>query len=200
MKTILSSVSTSLLMLSILLFISGCTGTKVNVYPSTSDMNNKCEHKYASISIKDLPSDYVYPPAGKVVEYFAHELDESGICEEVLYPSRRSDKPDLTLETKFDVQIDPHMGISMLKAFATGLTLFILEPVFWYNFDYEFKGSVNVLKNGEVVDQINKQAESQISMKYLSLANAQKLEGKAIADAKKSLSNQIIMDLNKKMP
>lgn len=149
------------------------------------------------MAVKEVPADKVYPPAGNLVPGFANALERSGLADKVYYPTRPDDKTDLTLDAKFDVVFDPNMGANLTKSFFTGLTLFILEPVFWYNYGYELAGQVDVLKNGTKVKTFSARSEGEMSMKFFPLAEAQTLEGKTLKKSKEPFFNQLLIDFDK---
>jgi hypothetical protein len=77
------------------------------------------------------------------------------------------------------------------------LTLFIIEPLFWYDFDYTLSGTVDVVKNGKVIKQLSAVTDATLSVKWLSLGKVASLEGETLAQAKKSLFQQLINDVGR---
>ena len=132
-----------------------------------------------------------------MTEAFSNELRKSGITKEVYYPFRPDDKADIVLESQFNVALDPHSGSAFAKSFFTGLTLFIIEPLFWYDFDYTLSGTVDVVKNGKVIKQLSAVTDATLSVKWLSLGKVASLEGETLAQAKKSLFQQLINDVGR---
>ena len=177
--------------------ISGCTGSEVNVKPDPASLQVTITKKCGNVAVKETPTDRVYPPAGNLVPGFAIALEKSGLFDKVYYPSRPDDKVDLTLDSKFDVLFDANTGSNMTKSFFTGLTLFLLEPVFWYNMDYNLNGQVEIKKENAKTTTIQAATEAGMSMKFLSLSDAQKLEGETLAKSKDSLYKQLLMELDK---
>jgi hypothetical protein len=177
--------------------VCACTGTSVTVNPDPASQQASFTSKCGTIAVKEVPADKVYPPAGNLVPAFATALERSGLAEKVYYPTRPDDKSDMTLDAKFDVVFDPNMGSSMAKSFFTGLTLFLLEPVFWYNFDYNLSGEINVLKAGTKVETLKASSNAEMSVKFLSLKESQSLEGETLKKSKESLFNQLLIALDK---
>lgn len=126
---------------------------------------------------------------------FANQLTESGLIGNVYYPARPDDKADLTLNSKFDVVFESNGGSNMVKAFLTGFTFFILEPVFWYDFDYKLQAKVDVVQDNVKVDTLHAHTDARMSAKFLSLSDAQVLEGQTLKEAKQSLFRQIMQKL-----
>jgi hypothetical protein len=180
-------------LLSILL--SACTGTTTAVTPDPATLTTTVSKKCGIVAVKEVPSIKVYPPAGNLVAGFADALERSGIAEKVYYPSRNDDKFDLALDSRFDVTFDANTGGNMTKSFFTGLTLFLLEPVFWFNFNYEMTGEIDIIRAAQKVDSIKANSEGEMSMKFLSLGEAQTLEGSTLAMLKESLFRQLILKL-----
>jgi len=178
-------------------FIAGCTGTSMTVNPSPDTLQMTVAKGCGAVAIKETPAEHVYPPAGSLVPGFATALEKSGLAAKVYYPSRPDDKVDLTLDARFDVLFDANMGSNMTKSFFTGLTLFILEPVFWFDYNYNLKGSVTIVRDNARVQTLEAASDAEMSMKFLSLGEVQQLEGNTLAKAKESLYRQLLIGLNK---
>ena len=73
--------------------------------------------------------------------------------------------------------LDPHSGSAFAKSFFTGLTLFIIDPLF-------FK-------------QLSAVTDATMSVKWLSLGKVTSLEVETVDKAKKSLFQQLISDIGK---
>jgi hypothetical protein len=179
-----------------IILLSGCTGMHQGVQPPPETLQQKFDQKFSSVGVKEMTADRVYPPSGWLAQDFAREIEASGLAKAVYFPSRPDDKVDAVLEAKFNVVMDPHMGKLMLKSILIGLTLFILEPVFWYDFDYALVGHVEIVK-GENRIPIEEKTNSTISMKWLSMGEAQKMESEVIKNSKKSLFLQLIEKISK---
>jgi len=187
----------SLLALAVVCLLSaGCTGTSINVNPDPEALKPFLAKKCGAVGVKETPAEHVYPPAGNLVAGFAASLEKSGLAENVYYPTRPDDKVDLILDAKFDIVFDPNMGGNLTKSFFTGLTLFILEPAFWYNYNYALSGKVDLLEGKKVVKTILANSEAEMSMKFLSLAETQKLEGETLIKAKESLYRQLFAQIS----
>lgn len=191
-----SCIRMTLPIVAVCLLFAGCTGTSVTVNPDPASLQPGVTVKCGAVAVKEVPADRVYPPAANMVPSFVVALEQSGYFDKVYYPARPDDKVDMTLQSKFDVEFIPNMGSNLVKSFFTGLTLFILEPVFWFDYDYQMKGRVDVSRNGGVVKTMNASTEAGMSMKFLSLGESVKLEGETLAKAKDSLFKQLLRDLN----
>jgi hypothetical protein len=180
------------------LLMIGCTGTEIKIRPENALIAQNVMGPYTSIGVKDVSSGTSsLPQAGNMTEAFSNELRKSGITKEVYYPLRPDDKADVVLESQFNVTLDPHSGSQFAKSFFTGFTFFILEPLFWYDFDYTFSGTVDVVKNGKVIKQLNAVTDATLSFKLLSSGIVPSLESETLAKAKKSLFQQLISDIGK---
>ena len=175
-----------------ILMLTGCTGTKVKITPEPMAFDQGVNRSYDSVGIRDIPSDKTYPATGNLTEAFSNEMRTSGFSEEVYYPFRPDDKTDITLDSHFTSEVDMHSGSMFAKSFFTGLTLFLIEPFIWYDFDYTLTGNLVVLKDGKESKRVSGQTEATISAKWLSLSELQSLEGKALSKAKKSLFQQLM--------
>ena len=178
-------------------FIIGCTGTEIKIRPENALIAQNNIGPYTTIGVKDVSSGTSLPQAGNMTEAFSNELRKSGVTKEVYYPFRPDDKADIVLESQFNVALDPHSGSAFAKAFFTGFTFFILEPLFWYNYDYTFSGTVDVVKNGKIIKQLSAVTDATMSVKWLSLGKVTSLEVETVDKAKKSLFQQIISDIGK---
>lgn len=178
-------------------FIIGCTGTEIKIRPENALIAQNVMGPYTTIGVKDVSSGTSLPQAGNMTEAFSNELRKSGVTKEVYYPFRPDDKADIVLESQFNVALDPHSGSAFAKAFFTGFTFFILEPLFWYNYDYTFSGTVDVVKNGKIIKQLSAVTDATMSVKWLSLGKVTSLEVETVDKAKKSLFQQIISDIGK---
>ena len=178
-------------------FIIGCTGTEIKIRPENGLIAQNNIGPYTTIGVKDVSSGTSLPQAGNMTEAFSNELRKSGITKEVYYPFRPDDKADIVLESQFNVALDPHSGSAFAKAFFTGFTFFILEPLFWYDYDYTFSGTVDVVKNGKILKQLSAVTDATMSVKWLSLGKVTSLEVETVDKAKKSLFQQLISDIGK---
>jgi hypothetical protein len=194
-NTLYRGVIVSILSGLVSVLLSACTGTTTQVTPDPDTLTTTVSKKCGIVVVKEVPSIKVYPPAGNLVAGFANALERSGIAEKIYYPSRNDDKFDLALDSRFDVTFDANTGGNMTKSFFTGLTLFLLEPVFWFNFNYEMTGEIDIIRATQKVDSIKANSEGEMSMKFLSLGEAQTLEGSTLAMLKESLFRQLILKL-----
>jgi hypothetical protein len=177
------------------LFCVGCTGTNFSVTPDSASINLNVVKKCGVVAVRETPADHVYPPAGNLVPGFATALERSGLAENVYSPARPDDKVDLILDTKFDVVFDPNMGGNLTKSFFTGFTFFLLEPVFWFNYNYNLRGEVNILEGKTKMKTLLASSAGEFSVKMMSLSEVQKLEGETLSKAKESLYRQLLAEL-----
>lgn len=198
MKRYKSEMVVIVLLSSVLLFsLSACTGTQMMVTPSPESLQTSVSKSCGIAGLKERPADKVYGPAGSLVQGFADFLDRSKLFEKVYYPLRPDDKVDLTLESKFDVLFNPNMGENMVKSFAVGITLFLLEPAFWYDYNYTLSGEVDIYKGGTKASAAKATTNASMSMKFLSLGEAVKLESQTLQKGKESLYKQIFIEVDK---
>ena len=184
-----------LLTIILVLTITGCTGTQVKLSPEpiTHDFNQL----YNSVGVRDVPATKTLLVAGNLTEAFSNEIRSSGFAKDVYYPLRPDDKVGIVLDSQFSVETDTHSGSMFAKAFFTGFTLFLLEPVFWYDIDYKLAGNINVLKGGKLVKQATAKTDATISTKWLSLSQLATLEAEALVKSKKSLFQQLMQNIEK---
>lgn len=175
----------------------GCTGTEMVVKPDPNTQSTSVGKRFQTVGVKPKPSDFPsYPGAGNLADGFANTIGESGFAKQVLYPLRTEDKPEIVFDSQFSARADTHAGANFTKAFFTGFTLFLLEPVIWFNYDYVLEANVAVLKNGERTQTINARSDVTLSAKWLSLSDLQRMEPEALTKAKRAMYYQILRDVH----
>ena len=184
-----------LLSIIVILTITGCTGTQVKL--SHEPTTQSFSQPFSAVGVRDVPATKTLPIAGNLTEAFSNELRTSGFAKEVYYPLRPDDKVDIALDSQFNVEADTHSVSMFAKSFFTGFTLFLLEPVFWYDIDYKLSGNVNVMKDGKLLKQVTATTDATISAKWLSLSKLPALEAEALVKAKKSLFQQLMQAIAK---
>lgn len=175
----------------------GCTGTQLQVRPDPVGMHATYAGDCGSVAVREKTPDRVYPPAGNLVPGFADALRESGLASEVYYPARPDDQVDYTMDAKFNVVFEPNMGANLTKSFVTGLTLFLLEPFFWYDYDYLLSGELVLYRGPVQARVVQAETEAGFQMKFLSMGQAVNLEGETLAKAKRSLYQQLLQEAAK---
>ena len=179
------------------ILIIGCTGTEIKIRPENALIAQNVIEPYKSIGVKDVSVNTTLAQAGNMTEAFSSEIRKAKVAKEVYYPVRPDDKAEIVLESQFNVALDPHSGSQFAKAFFTGFTFFILEPLFWYDYDYTLSGTVDVVKNGKVIKQLSAVTDATLSFKMLSSGIVPSLEAETLAKAKKSLFQQLINDVGR---
>ena len=188
----MKATTSSLLLLIFIVILTGCTGTQIMVDPEPGALDLKGSGTCGNVAVKEMTPDKTYPPAGNLTPGFAAELERSGLFANVYYPSRPDDRVDLVINTKFNIIFDPNMGSGMTKSFLTGLTLFLLEPVFWYDYDYEFDGKIDLYEGKVLKRTYEAQTSAEMKMKFLSLGEAVTLESDTLTKAKASIYSQLV--------
>jgi len=179
-----------------MMLLSGCTGTRIQVNPDPTTVQlQPVTRKCGTVAVRELTPVRVYPPAGNLTADFARELVQSGMFDTVYYPSRADDKADITLEGKFDVGFEPNMGSNLAKSFVVGFTLFLLEPVFWYDYGYDLQGKVDIYGEKQLIRTTDASSHAEMSMKFLSLADVTNLEQETLDAAKRSLYLQLLVKI-----
>ena len=174
----------------------GCTGTEMVVKPDPNTQSTSVTKKYQTAGVRPKQSDFPsYAGAGNISDGFANAIEESGFAKQVMYPLRGDDKPEIVFDSQFSAKADTHSGANFTKAFFTGFTLFLLEPVIWFNYDYVLEANIGIIKNGERIQTINARSDVSLSAKWLSLSDIQRMEPDALAKAKRALYYQILRDV-----
>ncbi len=190
------AVHAGLAMVAAVMLLSGCTGTQIHVNPDPASMQlPPATRKCGTVAVRELTPTRIYAPAGNPTADFARELVQSGMFDTVYYPSRADDKADITLEGKFDVGFEPHMGANMAKSFVVGFSLFLLEPVFWYDYGYDLQGRVDIYGEKQLIRSVDATSHGEMSMKFLSLAEVTDLEQETLDAAKRSLYRQLLVKI-----
>ena len=174
-----------------MVFIIGCTGTQIKVTPIPQSVYSYyLQPPYEKIGVNSIKTS-----DSTITDGFASALKETGFAKTVFYPMRSDDKTDIILDSQFKLSADEHTGAGYAKNFFTLLTLFLLEPAFWYDIDYTLEGSAIILKEGKRVGQVNAQSEATVSAKLLSLDDLGKISVEALEKAKQSLYYQMIRNV-----
>jgi hypothetical protein len=179
------------------IWVTGCTGTQIKISPESSAVDQSFNSPYALVGVKEVPAEKKLAVTGNLTEAFSNEIRSTGFAKEVYYPLRPNDKTDVTLDSQFNAEVDRHSGATFAKGFFTGFTLFIFEPLIWYDFDYTLAGNVDVIKDGKIIKRVNAKTDATVSVKWLSLSDLAKLQDEALIKAKKSLFQQLIHDMGK---
>jgi hypothetical protein len=186
----------SLLLILVPLFLVGCTGTQIKVKPEPMAVSTTNMPKYDIVGLQALSSETPsYGPSGNLTEGFASAMKEHGFAKQVAYPMRPDEKVDIAVDTQFNIKPDLHSGANAAKGFFTGLTLFLIEPVVWFDQDYVLEGKAVVTKNGQRLKDVTARTDANISTKWLSLGDIPSLEAEALSKAKKSLYLQLMKDI-----
>ena len=179
------------------LSLMGCTGTEMVVKPDPNTQLTSVSKRFQSVGVKPKSADYpAYAGAGNMADGFANTIEESGFSKQVFYPLRPADEPEIVFDSQFSARADTHSGANFAKAFFTGFTLFLLEPVIWFNYDYILEANVAVLKRGERIQTINARSDVNLSAKWLSLSDIQRMEPEGLTKAKRALYYQILKDVH----
>lgn len=189
-------VKKSLLLILVPLFLIGCTGTQMKIKPEAMAVSTTNLPKYDNVGLRTLPGETSsYGPGGNLTEGFAAAMKDQGFAKQVAYPMRSDEKVDIALDAQFNIKPDLHAGANAAKGFFTGFTLFLIEPVVWFDQDYILEGKAVVTKNGQRVKDVTARTDANISTKWLSLGELPTLEAEALNKAKKSLYLQLMRDI-----
>jgi hypothetical protein len=184
------------LFVTVALGLTACTGSEIVVRPDPSTIDTNFRSNCGTIAIKESTASRVYPAAGNLVPDFANALEQSGLAEKVLYPIRPDDKPDITLDVKFDVVADLNRGGNAAKSIFIGLTFFLIEPILWLDYDYSVTGQVDIIKGNARAQTLNPKAYAEMSIKWLSIDSLQNLEQDTLTKLKSSVYKQFLTGLN----
>jgi hypothetical protein len=154
------------------LFLSiGCTGTSVIVMPDLKSIEPPTTKGCGKVAVTEITKEGKSKIPSELTIAFAKYLEQSGLFEEVYCPIRSTDIFDMSIDSKFDVQLDSHTGSNFAKAFITGLSWFVLEPIFWYENSFEFSGHLNIIEDGKTVATFDAKTKADLYKKFLSLGN-----------------------------
>lgn len=174
----------------------GCTGTQVTVKPDPMTISTANLPKHDKVGVRSEGSQSSsYGPSGNMTEGFAQAIKETGFAKEVAYPLRSDENVNLAVDTQFTIKPDLHSGANFAKGFFVGFTLFLIEPIVWFDQDYILEGSAVVTRNGQRSPAVTARTDATISSKWLSLGQLPTLEVEAITKAKKSLYLQLMREI-----
>jgi hypothetical protein len=86
-----------------------------------------------------------------------------------------------------------------MKSVLTGLTLFLLEPVFWYKEGYELEGEVVVMRDGERLGTVEAQTNVTIQLKYFSMSERDEVRSDALSKRKTALYRKLMTGIASKL-
>lgn len=177
--------------------LTGCTGTQVTVKPDPKTLSLSNLARYENVGLSQASTGGGnYAAAGNLAEGLSTAMKSAGFAQQVYYPLRPDDKTDIALNTEFSVKTDAHMGANLAKSIFTGLTLFLLEPALWYDYDYILEGKAIISKRGQRIGEATAHTDATISMKWLSLSELPNLEAEALTKAKQSLYSQLMREIH----
>ena len=182
----------------LLLPLAGCTGRRVVVRPDPATLGSAAlPAQFSAIGVRALPDASVHPPAGEPVAGFASAVEKSGMADAVYYPMRPGDSVDAVLDTRIDVTFDENSGSNFAKAFFTGFTMLLLEPFFWYDYDYVLSGQVDVVRPDGSSVRVNAVTTATSAVKFFSLNEERSAEGEALSRGKESLYRQLLTEIQR---
>jgi hypothetical protein len=171
--------------------LTGCTGIEHHVSPESN--YQVFNSPYSSAGIRSTGSERSF----NLSDDFTSAIRTEGLAKDVYYPLRPDDKVDVVLDTKFESSVDTHGGSLALKSFFIGFTMFLFEPLIWYDFDYVLSGEVSIFKNKQLIRKVSAKTDASISAKWLSLSDIKKEQDNMIVKAKKSLFSQLMTEVYK---
>ena len=179
----------------ILLLSFGCTGARVIVMPDSKSIKRPTTKGCGKAAVTELTAQGNDKIPNELVIAFAKYLEQSGLFEEVYCPIRSTDKFDISINSKFDVQVDSHTAPNMAKAFITGLSWFVLEPIFWYEDSFVFSGHVDITKDGKQVATFDAKTNADLYRKLLSTGNAEVFQKQLWPVALNTTFSQLLGDI-----
>ena len=174
----------------------GCTGTRVIVKPDLTSIKPPTTKDCGKVAVTEINADgSASKIPGASVLAFAKYLEHSGLFDEVYCPTRPNDIFSLSIESKFSVKRETNNGLSAAKAFITGLSLFVLEPIFWYEYNYVFSGHVDIIKESKTVASYDAKTDADLSSKLLSLDDLDVLQNKLWPAGIETTFAQLLRDI-----
>lgn len=179
------------------LMAGGCSGTQVAVHPALPETGPAFNGACGRVAVRESTPGRFYPPAGILLPGFADALLESGLATAVSYPGNPGDAVDYSLDVRFDVIAVSHAGSNLARKVASGLSLFLLAPAFWYDYDYHLRGEVDVYRGPVKAYAVRSETDAEIRLQLLALGQSTRLEEETLGKAKKSLYRQLLVELDR---
>jgi len=179
------------------LLFAGCSGTRVAVHPQPPETGPAFNGACGRVAVRESTTGRFYPPAGLLLPGFADALTESGLATAVAYPGIPGEALDYTLDVRFDVIPAPHTGANLARKVASGLSLFLLAPAFWYDYDYQLRGEVDVYRGPVKAYAVRSETEAEIRLQLLALGQRARLEEETLDKAKQTLYRQLLAELDR---
>lgn len=178
----------SLLVTVIFVLIQGCTGTAylpAQGPPSGSLIRTSPLFERAAVYF----STETDPVA---IDVFTQALISRRIAQHVMQVSndKVTDRPLLLVDLR--LSLDHHPTARMIKNYFLGFTLFLLEPILWYDIDYSVQGSLRVLDTKGLLGPFDAQAHSTTRARWLSLGELSNLNANAQRETLTHAADQLI--------
>ena len=178
---------------------SACTGTRFMANPDPAVLEKDYANAYETVGVRGKTSEGSPDEAGDMVADFAYELRTSRFAEGVYTEIDPGDDVSVMLESSFDVTVDRNSASNTMKSVLTGLTLFLLEPVFWYKEGYELEGEVVVMRDGERLGTVEAQTNVTIQLKYFSMSERDEVRSDALSKRKTALYRKLMTGIASKL-
>jgi hypothetical protein len=132
-----------------------------------------------------------FPDLGPI---FRKHLEESGLFQNVSYPTRPTDQVvgQITLHVDSRFQSD---GALFPKAILTGFLIFLPTPLIWYNHEYQSECTLDVMRGGRTLKSYTTKAVVVASHKLFAPADV--LEADGTEAVSKLLCARLIEQLQK---
>ena len=189
------------LLMSVLFFLSNCSGVKVKMKDAPEAVVSKSQEKCGTIAVMGSMKDKrltAYADVGDPVFKLVESLKGSQLFEWVDYVLEPGGEYDLVLNSQYVAKVKQYPTRKIFKVVGMSLTVLLSTLVTWFHGDCILSADVDVYRGSEKVWSISTSEETRVSWKLLSWDKAlAENEGNAFDHNSKVVNSHIIAELSK---
>lgn len=190
-----------LLLITIFLLV-GCQGYKSTTIPTYSNNIPRFNSPIKTVGIEYNKVEYsgsAWTFARVKPEVLSEVLLKSDFTKTVISPIKEMDEVDLFLEVSISSEADAYIISGLIKSFAIGYTLFLAEPILWFDQDFTLKGKVKIWQNMKLLGEVTATAslKEEFKMYDMYLKMEQMKEGQEYLNT--VLAKELIKKIHQKI-
>ncbi|MEN9681679.1 MAG: hypothetical protein RLZZ627_1572 [Pseudomonadota bacterium] len=103
------------------------------------------------------------------------------------------------LSVDLSLKMDDHLTAKAFKEFGLGFSLFLLEPVFWFDVDYVANGTITLITDKGAIGPFAAYASSTTRAKWFSLGELATLHDKAQQDTFSAVVDDLLNQVRQRV-
>lgn len=133
------------------------------------------------------------------IDVFTEALISRRIAQHVLHVNDEKSGEGPLLEVDLKLTLDHHPTAKTIKNYFLGLTLFLLEPILWYDISYSVSGSLTLKETTKTMGPFLATADAATKARWLSLDKLAKLHANAQRDTLSRASDELLRQLQQRV-